>query len=168
MDIPTDTNIERIITNAESYARASNHALVWHLVQCLQQLRAPLHTGVERQAAFDAADALYLHLPRASEAALLDDAAYALIERVADYVENDPIVAEAAAFGAVAVETAIDQQGEHESLDDALYSYQINAFDTLGDVFGALHGDSRYDNAWHAMDRAFRAALVTHGLTFNG
>jgi hypothetical protein len=168
MNIPKDTNIESTIAAAESYARASNHALVWHLVQQLQQLRAPLHTGAERQAAFDAADALYLHLPRASEAALLDDAAYALIERVADYVENDPIVAEAAAFGAVAVETAIDQQGEHESLDDALYSYQINAFDTLGDVFGALHGDSRYDNAWHAMDRAFRAALVTHGLTFNG
>jgi len=125
MNIPTDINIESTIAAAESYARASNHALVWHLVQQLQQLRAPLHTGAERQAAFNAADALYLHLPRASETALLDDAAYSLIERVADYIENDPIVAEAAAFGAGAVETAIDQQGEYESLDDALYSYQI-------------------------------------------
>jgi hypothetical protein len=167
MEIPTDTNIERIITDATYIAKRSNHALAWHAVQCLQQLRAPLHTGIERQAAFTAAHALY-RLPRAHETALLEDAVYELIDRVADYLETDPIAVEAAAFGAGAVETAIDQQGEYESLDDALYSYQINAFDTLADVFGALHGDSRYDNAYHEMDRAFRAAIVKHGLTFNG
>jgi hypothetical protein len=171
MHIPTDTNIERIITDATYIAKRSDHALAWHAVQQLQQLRAPLHTQVERNAAFDAVSKLYT-----TRGFSFGDCAYEgviddlddLMLRLARYMDNDAIAAEAAAFGAGAVETAIDRQGEHESLDDALYSYQINAFDTLREVFGSLHGDGRYANAWRAMDRAFRAALVKHGLTFNG
>jgi len=168
MNIPTDTNIERIITDATYIAQRSDHALAWHAVQCLQQLRAPLHSQVERNAAFDAVSKLYT-TPGFSFGACvydgviddLDDLALAL-ER---YMDNDAIAAEAASFGRVSVDTAIDQQGEHDSLDEALCSYWENAPDTLFEVFGALHGDSRYDNAYRAMERAFREALAARGLT---
>jgi hypothetical protein len=171
MNIPTDTNIERIIIDATYIAKRSDHALAWHAVQQLQQLRAPLHTQVERNAAFDAVNKLY-----ATRGFSFGDCVYDgviddlddLMLAVERYMDNDTIAAEAAAFGAGAVETAIDQQGEHESLDDALCSGWENAGDTLWEVFSALHGDGRYDNAWRAMDRAFREALVKHGLTFNG
>lgn len=171
MNIPTDTNIERIITDTTYIAKRSDHALAWHAVQQLQQLRAPLHTQFERDAALDAVSKLY-----ATRGFSFGDCVYDgviddlddLMLKLERYMDSDLIATEAAAFGAGAVETAIDQQGAYTSLDDALYSYLINAFDTLAEIFGALHGDSRYDNAWRAMDRAFREALVKHGLTFNG
>jgi hypothetical protein len=168
MNIPKDTNIERIITDATYIAKRSDHALAWHAVQCLQQLRAPLHTQVERNAAFNAVSKLYV-TPGFSFGACvyngviddLDDLALKL-ER---YMDNDTIAAEAAAFGAGGVDFAIDQQGAYTSLDDALCSYWENAGDTLYEVFGALRGDSRYDNAYRAMERAFREALAARGLT---
>jgi hypothetical protein len=178
MHIPTDTVIERIITDATYIAKRSNHALAWHAVQQLQQLRAPLHTQAERNAALDAVSKLYsapgftspiYHADGRVEDAYdcsqddLDD----LMLQLERYLDNDTIAAEAAAFGAGAVETAIDQQdeGNYTSLDDALCSGWENAADTLWEVFGALHGDSRYDNAYRAMERAFRKALVKRDLT---
>jgi hypothetical protein len=168
MDIPKDTNIERIITDATYIAKRSNHALAWHAVQQLQQLRAPLHTQVERNAAFDAVSRLY-----ATRGFSFGDCVYDgviddlddLMLKLERYMDSDTIAAEAASFGRVSVDTAIDQQGAYTSLDDALCSNWENAADTLFEVFGALHGDSRYDNAWRAMERAFREALAARGLT---
>jgi hypothetical protein len=167
MDIPKDTNIERIITDATYIAERSNHPLAWHLVQQLQQLRAPLHTNVERQAVYDAVAALYC-MPRAHNTAMLDDATYALIDTVHDYLEADAIVAEARACGYGAVETAIDQAHDYDSLDYALYCHHLNACDTLGEVFHSLRGDGRFDDARHAIDAGFNAAIAERGLTYNG
>jgi hypothetical protein len=95
MNIPTDTNIERIITDATYIAKRSDHALVWHAVQQLQQLRAPLHTQVERNAAFDAVSKLY-----ATRGFSFGDCVYEgviddlddLMLKLERYIENDPIV----------------------------------------------------------------------------
>jgi len=157
MDIPKDTQIERLITDATHIAKRSNHPLAWHAVQCLQQLRAPLHTQAERNAAYDAVSALY---GRGDDDALDD-----LATKLERYLDNDTIAAEAACFGRISVDTAIDQQRAHDSLDVALCSYWENAADTLGEVFGRLHGDTRYDLAYRAMERAFRDALSNHGVT---
>lgn len=168
MNIPKDTDIERIITDATYIAKRSDHALAWHAVQCLQQLRAPLHTQAERNAAFDAVNKLY-----ATRGFSFGDCVYdGVIDDLDDmmlalerYMDKDEIAAEAAAFGFGAVETAIDQQDEYTSLDDALCSGWENAVDTLAEVFSALRGDSRYDNAYRAMERAFRKALAARGVT---
>jgi len=168
MNIPTDTVIERIITDATYIAKRSEHALAWHAVQCLQQLRAPLHAQSERNAAFDAFSRLY-----ATPGFSFGDCVYDgviddlddLMLKLERYMDDDTIAAEAASFGRVSVDTAIDQQGAYTSLDDALCSGWENAVDTLYEVFGALHGDSRYDNAYRAMERAFRAKLTEHGMT---
>jgi hypothetical protein len=178
MNIPTDTVIEQIIADATYIAKRSNHALAWHAVQCLQQLRAPLHTQAERNAALDAVSRLYAtpgftspiyHADGRVEDAYdcsqddLDD----LLTKFERYMDNDTIAAEAAAFGAGAVETAIDQQdeGNYTSLDDALCSGYENACDTLSEVFHALRDDGRYVAAYRAMERAFRDRLAKHGLT---
>jgi hypothetical protein len=168
MNIPKDTNIEQIIADATYIAKRSDHALAWHAVQCLQQLRAPLHTQVERNAAFDAFSKLYatpgFSFGECVYDGVLDDLDDLML-KLERYMDNDTISAEAAAFGAGAVETAIDQQGAYTSLDDALCSGWENAADTLWEVFGELHGDGRYNNAYRAMERAFREALAKHDLT---
>jgi len=171
MNIPTDTNIERIITDATYIAKRSDHALAWHAVQQLQQLRAPLHTQVERNAALDAVSKLY-----ATRGFSFGDCVYDgviddlddLMLKLERYMDNDPIVAEARACGYGAVETAIDQAYAYESLDYALYCHHLNACDTLGEVFYELRGDGRFDDARHAIDAGFYAAIAARGLTYNG
>ena len=172
MNIPTDTAIERIIADATYIADRSKHPLAWHAVQQLQQLRAPLHTADDRRAAYDAVGYLYTR-PGFSygecvyEGVLDDlDSLVLAFERYLD--SGDPIVAEARACGYGAVETAIDQAHEYESLDYALYCHHLNACDTLGEVFGALRGDSRFDDARQAIDAGFNAALAARGIDYNG
>lgn len=168
MDIPKDNQIERLIADATHIAKRSNHPLAWHAVQCLQQLRAPLHTQAERNAVFDAVNKLY-----ATRGFSFGDCVYdGVIDDLDDlmlalerYMADDTIAAEAASFGRLSVDTAIDQQSAYTSLDDALCSNWENAVDTLAEVFGALRDDSRYDNAYHAMERAFRDALAQRGVT---
>jgi hypothetical protein len=175
MDIPKDDQIERLVSDATHIATRSNHPLAWRAVQQLQKLRAPLHTQVERSAAFDAVMHLYVtpgftssiyHPDGRVEDAYdssqddLDDLMMAL-ER---YMDNDAIAAEAASFGRISFDEAIDQQAAYPSLDEALCSSWENAADTLDEIFGVLRGDIRYDNAWRAMERAFRAKLTEHGL----
>jgi len=168
MNIPTDTVIMQILADAQYIAERSKNALACHAFQQIERLVCPLHTQVERDAAFDAVSKLYT-TPGFSFGACvydgviddLDDLALAL-ER---YMDKDTIAAEAASFGCLSVDTAIDQQNAYTSLDDALCSNWENAADTLFEVFGALHGDSRYDNAYRDMERAFRESLAKHGLT---
>lgn len=172
MNIPTDTAIERLIADATYIAECSKHPLAWHVVQQLQQLRAPLHTEAERRAAYDAVVALYSR-PGFSygdcvyEGVIDDlDSLMIAVERYLD--SGDPIVAEARAFGYGAVETAIDQAHEYASLDYALYCHHLNACDTLGEVFYELRGDGRFDDARHAIDAGFYAAIAARGIDYNG
>lgn len=178
MNIPTDTAIERIIADATYIAERSKHPLAWHAVQQLQQLRAPLHTAAERRAAYDAVAALYTRRGFSNGDCVYEgvvddmDCLMLALERYLD--SGDPIVAEARAFGygavemAIAAYTAIDQAHEYESLDYALYCHHLNACDTLREVFSALHGDGRFDDARNAIDAGFNAALAERGLTYNG
>ena len=172
MNIPTDTAIERIIADATYIAERSKHPLAWHAVQQLQQLRAPLHTAAERRAAYDAVAALFgrpgfSYGTPAYDGAIAD--ADALELAMSRYLyDGDPIVAEAFAFGHGAVETAIDQAYAYESLDAALDCHYQNAHDTLGEVFGALRDDGRYQDAWHALEAGFRDQIAARGLTYNG
>ena len=172
MDIPKDTVIEKLVADAQYIAERSKSPLAWHAVQQLQQLRNPLHTAAERQAAYDAVSYLYgrpgfSHGTPAYDGAIAD--ADALERATAHYIfDGDPIADEARAFGYGAVETAIDQAYAYESLDAALDCYYQNAHDTLGEVFGALRGDGRYQDAWHALEAGFRDALAERGIEYNG
>ena len=168
MEIPKDTVIESLLSDAQHIAERSNHSLAHHAVQCLQQLRKPLHTQAERNAAFAAVSSLYCQ-PGFSygtpvyEGVIddLDD----LESKLAVYLDADTIAAEAAAFGRGAVGSAIDQQREHDSLDEALCSYWENAADTLAEVFHSLRDDGRFVVAYRAMERAFRDELAKQSLT---
>ena len=172
MNIPTDTVIMQILADATYIAERCKNPLAWHAVQQIERLVYPLHTADDRRAAYDAVSYLYgrpgfSHGTPVYEGVRDDlDALELAVSRYLD--DGDPIVAEALAFGYGAVETAIDQQGEYESLDYALYCHHLNAHDTLGEVFGALRGDSRYDDARHAIDAGFNAALAARGIDYNG
>lgn len=172
MQIPTDNIINKLISDAQYIAERSKHPLAWHAVQQLQQLRNPLHTAAERQAAHDAVAYLYTRPGFSYGECVYDgviDDLDLLMMAVERYIfDGDPIAAEARAFGAGAVETAIDQQREYDSLDDALYSHHLNAHDTLAEVFHALRGDGRYQDAWHALEAGFRDALAERGIKLNG
>ena len=172
MNIPTDTAIERIIADATYIAERCKNPLAWHAVQQLQQLRAPMHTAAERRAAYDAVSYLYGRPGFSHGTPVYEgvrDDLDALESAMSRYLyDGDPIVAEARAFGAGAVETAIDQAYAYESLDAALDCHYQNAGDTLREVFGALHGDSRYEDARHAIDAGFNAALAARGINYSG
>jgi len=171
MQIPEDTVIEKLISDAQYIAERSKHPLAWHAVQQMEQLRHPLHTAAERQAAYDAVAALFgrpgfSYGTPAYDGAI--EAADALEQATARYIfDGDPICAEARAFGAGAVDTAIDQAYAYATLDEALYSHHLNAHDTLGEVFHALRGDGRYQDAWHALEAGFRDQLAARGIDFN-
>lgn len=173
MNIPNDNRaVNGLIADATYIAERSKHPLAWHAVQQLQQLRNPLHTAAERQAAYDAVAYLFSrpdfsYGTPAYDGAIEDAAAVELA--TARYIfDGDPICAEARAFGAGAVDTAIDQQREYDSLDYAIYCHHLNAHDTLGEVFHALRGDLRFTAARNALDAGFRAALAARGIEYNG
>lgn len=171
MQIPTDTVIEKLISDAQYIAECSKHPLAWHAVQQLQQLRNPQHTAAEREEARAAVNALYMRPGFSYGDCLYDgvlDDLDLLTMALETYLDNDPICAEARAFGAGAVDTAIDQQSEYDSLDYAIYCHHLNACDTLGEVFHALRGDLRFTAARDALDQGFRAALAARGIDYNG
>jgi len=164
MNIPNDSRaINDLIADATYIAERSKHPLAWHAVQQLQQLRNPLHKVAERAEARAAVNALYMRpgfsCGTPAYEGILDDVD-ALAMALETYLDNDPICEEARSFGRVAVETAIDQQREYESLDYAIYCHHINACDTLAEVFHALRGDLRFVAARDALDQGFREALA--------
>lgn len=172
MNIPTDTVIMQILADATYIAERCKNPLAWHAVQQIQQLVNPMHTAAERREAYDAVSYLYGRPGFSHGTPVYDgvrDDLDALESAMSRYLyDGDPIVAEALAFGSGAVETAIDQAHDYESLDYALYCHHLNACDTLREVFGALRGDSRYDDARQAIDAGFNAALAARGINYNG
>lgn len=171
MNIPTDNRaINDLIADATYIAERSKHPLAWHAVQQLQQLRNPLHTAAEREEARAAVNALYMRPGFSYGDCLYDgvlDDLDLLTMALDTYLDNDPICAEAASFGRAAVETAIDQQREYDSLDYAIYCHHLNACDTLGEVFHTLFGDLRFVAARNALDAGFRAALAARGIDYD-
>tara|TARA_R110000868_G_scaffold43655_5_gene146635 strand:+ start:544 stop:1071 length:528 start_codon:yes stop_codon:yes gene_type:complete len=172
VEIPKDTVIEKLISDAQHIAERSKHPLAWHAFQQLERLMDPLHTAADRQAAYDAVAYLFgrpgfSYGTPAYDGAIAD--ADALELATFRYItDGDPICAEARAFGAGAVDTAIDQAYAYATMDDALYSHHQNAHDTLGEVFHSLRGDGRYQAAWHALEAGFRDALAERGMKLNG